>query len=116
MILSYPIVLSIILAAIFSIGQCCEPIQASLCRTGISYNTTTFPNLAGHSFQEGATIALQQYTPLIELNCSPYIREFLCRVFIPECGPNGDIVAPTWEMCLDAFNGCGTLMSKFGFS
>lgn len=100
---------------IIVVGECCEPIREPLCQTGLSYNTTVFPNLSGHLFQGGASVALRRIKILIDKQCSPNIREFLCRIYMPECRHNRPVL-PSWEMCQEAYEGCNSLMSKAGYS
>ncbi|XP_076107055.1 uncharacterized protein C56G2.4-like [Mytilus galloprovincialis] len=106
----------VLLSTIIVVVQCCEPIREPICQMGIPYNSTVFPNLAGHLFQGGASVGLQRIKSLIEKKCSPNIREFLCRVYMPECSSSGKPVIPSWEMCQEAHEGCSSMMSSLGFS
>ncbi|CAC5364552.1 unnamed protein product [Mytilus coruscus] len=106
----------VLLSTIVVVGQCCEPIREPLFQMGIPYNSTVFPNLAGHLFQGGAAVGLQRIKSLIQKKCSPNIREFICRVYMPECSTSGKAVLPSWEMCQEAYEGCASMMSSLGFS
>ncbi|CAG2188954.1 unnamed protein product [Mytilus edulis] len=107
--------LLIVISAFIVVSKSCEQIRSPLCQTGVGYNLTIFPNLAGHLFQGGAIVGLQNIRALIDQKCSPNIREFLCRVYIPECY-QGKPVLPSWEMCQEAYEGCHQLMSSLGQS
>lgn len=100
---------------VIGVTGACELIREPLCQTGIAYNLTVFPNLAGHLFQGGAAVGLQNIRALIDQKCSPNIREFLCRVYLPECYHNAPVL-PSWEMCQEAYEGCNTLLSSLGYS
>ena len=110
------LLLLFLLSNLIKIGQSCEAIREPLCQTGINYNSTVFPNLAGHLFQGGASVGLRNIKSLIQKQCSPNIREFLCRVYMPECSSTGKPVLPSWEMCQESYEGCDTLMSSLGYS
>uniref|UniRef100_A0A182JJ15 Uncharacterized protein n=1 Tax=Anopheles atroparvus TaxID=41427 RepID=A0A182JJ15_ANOAO len=62
----------------------CEPITIPFC-TGIQYNQTIMPNLVGHTKQEEASLEVHQFVPLVNINCSPDLKFFLCLLYAPAC-------------------------------
>jgi hypothetical protein len=62
----------------------CEPIHLSLCQQ-IGYNSTGYPNLAGHEEQRDADIELHTFKALLHSGCSPHINLLFCSVFTPLC-------------------------------
>ncbi|CAL1612261.1 unnamed protein product [Knipowitschia caucasica] len=91
----------------------CEPITAPLCND-LSYNLTAMPNHMGHTRQDEAGLDLHTFYPLVKVQCSPELKDFLCSVYIPEC-LMGKTIAPCSRMCERARAGCEPLMNKFGF-
>ncbi|XP_072320490.1 uncharacterized protein [Eucyclogobius newberryi] len=93
--------------------QVCEPIRIPLC-SDLPHNITVMPNLLGHTNQDDASLEMHQFYPLIKVQCSPAIKEFLCSVYAPEC-VRGNARAPCRRTCERARAGCEPLMMKFGF-
>lgn len=94
-------------------GGACEPIRVPLC-SGQRYNLTVMPNLLGHQSQDDAGLEVHQFYPLVKVQCSPLLSEFLCSVYFPQC-VNGKARAPCKWVCERARAGCEPLMNKFGF-
>jgi len=92
----------------------CEPIELPLCKN-ITYNTTIMPNLLGHTTQEEAGLEVNQFFPLVKVQCSPHLQLFLCSVYAPVCTILERPLAPCRSLCLSARGGCESLMNKFGF-
>ena len=65
----------------------CEHITIPMCR-GIGYNLTYMPNQFNHETQEEAGLEVHQFWPLVEIQCSPHLRFFLCSMYAPICIPN----------------------------
>lgn len=83
----------------------------------MSYSMTKYPNLLNHQSAEVAGMEVHQFFPLVKVKCSSALREFLCRVYAPECDPNDPdrTILPPYSLCQEARNGCDPLMNKFGF-
>lgn len=82
----------------------------------VGYNSTSMPNMFNHSSQEEAALHIHQFWPLIEINCSPDLRFFLCSMYAPMCQPNfKDEVLPCRSICKRARNGCAPLLRQYGF-
>ncbi|KAK0426347.1 hypothetical protein QR680_009660 [Steinernema hermaphroditum] len=92
----------------------CEPITTQMC-IDIPYNMTTYPNSLGHAKQEDAAMELNQYMPLVKVQCSDDLKFFLCTVYAPVCTQMKDPIPPCRHLCLSAKSGCESLMNKFGF-
>ena len=94
----------------------CEVIRIPLCNS-IGYNLTFMPNMFNHDSQEEAALEIHQFWPLVEINCSPDLRFFLCSMYAPQCQPNfKDEVPPCRSICERARKGCAPLMRQYGFS
>uniref|UniRef100_A0A1I7Y792 Frizzled-4 n=1 Tax=Steinernema glaseri TaxID=37863 RepID=A0A1I7Y792_9BILA len=93
----------------------CEPIKTTMCMD-IPYNMTTYPNTLGHTKQEDVGMELNQYMPLVKVQCSEDLKFFLCTVYTPVCTQMQDPIPPCRHLCLSAKTGCEVLMNKFGFS
>ncbi|TMS10946.1 Frizzled-1 [Larimichthys crocea] len=91
----------------------CQPITIPLCRD-LRYTETVMPNFQGHATQEEAGLELSQFFPLIEVKCSPYLKPFLCSVYVPEC-VSGTPRRPCRTLCEHARSKCGPLLTEFGF-
>ncbi|XP_030013328.1 uncharacterized protein LOC115435202 isoform X1 [Sphaeramia orbicularis] len=92
----------------------CQTISVSLC-SGLSYTQTVMPNVLGHRTQDEAALDLQTYQPLIQVECSPHLKSFLCSVYTPEC-VSGRPQPPCRTLCEEARSGCESLMTRFGFT
>lgn len=93
----------------------CQKITITLC-ANIGYNTTSFPNFLGQENQEDAAAKIQEFSPLVAVNCAPQLRFFLCSVFAPMCSEGLDNPLYSCKsMCEAARNGCTPVMKKFGF-
>ena len=93
----------------------CQKITIPLC-ANIGYNTTRFPNFLGQENEEDAASKIQEFTPLVAVNCAPQLRFFLCSVFAPMCAEGIDRpIYSCRSMCEAARNGCTPVMQKFGF-
>ncbi|KAG0722578.1 Frizzled-1 [Chionoecetes opilio] len=95
-------------------GGRCEPITITLCKD-IQYNTTIMPNFRNHHTQEEAGLEVHQFWPLIELQCSPDLKFFLCSVYVPMCTILERPLPPCRHLCLSAKDGCEDLMNNYGF-
>ena len=51
----------------------CVPMTAPMCQ-GWGYNMTRYPNLLHHTNEDDVLIDLNQFYPLIKVQCSPYLR------------------------------------------
>ncbi len=61
----------------------CEDIIVPMCRSDIGYTKTAMPNYLNHASQEEAGLEVHQFFPMVKVQCSPYLRTFLCAVYVP---------------------------------
>ena len=93
----------------------CEPITIPLCQD-IPYNKTIFPNILSHRNQEEAGFEVHQFFPLVKVQCSKYLKFFLCSVYVPICSDKVSApIPPCRILCMVARDGCLPLMMSFGF-
>uniref|UniRef100_A0A3Q3GM07 FZ domain-containing protein n=1 Tax=Labrus bergylta TaxID=56723 RepID=A0A3Q3GM07_9LABR len=93
----------------------CQKISVPLC-IGLPYTETVLPNLLGHVHQRDVDQAIQTFASLVQVECSPHLKPFLCSVFTPEC-QSGRPRPPCRTLCEQArFSCCEDLMHSFGVS
>ncbi|XP_047481889.1 frizzled-9-like [Penaeus chinensis] len=81
------------------------------------YNTTSMPNLLGHFTQAEAAIHVHEFMPLVDINCSPHLRFFLCSLYSPMCTPVVRTVIPSCRaLCLEVKSKCLPVLRTFNFS
>jgi len=51
----------------------------------------------------------------MQVNCSPYLKFFLCTMYAPVCTVLEQPIPPCRLLCIQARRGCEDLMNKFGF-
>ncbi|XP_039206561.1 membrane frizzled-related protein isoform X2 [Crotalus tigris] len=84
----------------------CEPIKIEMCQ-GLSYNSTSFPNIwLMIPHQQSAEVLLQDYMVLRDLRCYPHLRLLICSLFVPKCIPDGGTLQPCRSVCLGAEEHC----------
>ncbi|XP_069371302.1 frizzled-3a isoform X1 [Paralichthys olivaceus] len=93
----------------------CEPITLRMCQ-GLSYNSTFMPNILNHYDQQTAALAMEPFHPMVNLQCSPDLRMFLCALYAPVCTEYGRKTLPCRRLCLQAKSDCYKLMDMFGVS
>ena len=92
----------------------CEVLAIPLC-DGIPYRRVQMPNLVNHRRQLDALQDVNQFWPLVRINCSPLMKELLCRVYAPPCGQAVENMARLAAICPTAKDGCEPLMTRFRF-
>lgn len=93
----------------------CEEITIPMCR-GIGYNMTSYPNEMNHENQEDAGLEVHQFWPLVEINCSPDLKFFLCSKYAPICLEDYHKPLPVCRsVCQRARDGCEPIMQKYSF-
>ncbi|XP_068737694.1 uncharacterized protein [Montipora capricornis] len=90
----------------------CEDLNISLCQ-GLHYKKTQFPNDLNHVTQDEARLQVNQFFPLVAVNCSAELALFLCSLYAPRC--NGPPL-PCQELCNRVQNGCIDVIKQFGFA
>ena len=93
----------------------CQKITTQMCMD-IGYNFTRYPNFMEHESQEDAASSINEFTPLVAINCAPQLRFFLCGVYVPLCTKDVDFsIYPCRSTCEAARDGCVPVMKKFGY-
>lgn len=94
----------------------CEEITIPMCK-GIGYNFTRLPNQFNHETQDEAGLEVHQFWPLVEIQCSPDLRFFLCSMYTPICIETYPNALPACRsVCERARLGCVPLMQQYGFA
>lgn len=62
------------------------------------------------------SLSLQPFHPMVNLQCSPELRMFLCALYAPVCTEYGRVTLPCRRICLQAKSDCYKLMDMFGVS
>jgi len=97
-------------------GEKCEEITIPMCK-GIGYNYTRLPNQFNHETQDEAGLEVHQFWPLVEIQCSPDLRFFLCSMYTPICMESYQNPLPACRsVCERARLGCVPLMQQYGFA
>ncbi|XP_051909436.1 frizzled-3a [Hippocampus zosterae] len=91
----------------------CEPITLRMCQE-LPYNATFMPNAFNHYDQQTAALAMEPFHPMVNLQCSPELRMFLCALYAPVCSEYGRVTQPCRRLCLRAKSDCYKLMDMFG--
>ncbi|KAH3751224.1 frizzled-5-like [Dreissena polymorpha] len=93
----------------------CQEITIPMCK-GIGYNYTYMPNQFNHDTQDEAGLEVHQFWPLVEIQCSPDLKFFLCSMYAPICMENYQPHLPACRsVCERAKTGCAPLMRQYGF-
>lgn len=94
----------------------CQEVTIPMCK-GIGYNMTYMPNQFNHDTQEEAGLEAHQFYPLVEIQCSPDLKFFLCSMYAPICVSNYHKPLPACRsVCERAKAGCAPLMRQYGFA
>ncbi|XP_048827045.1 secreted frizzled-related protein 2-like [Brienomyrus brachyistius] len=95
----------------------CKPIPASLllCHD-MEYTDMRLPNLLGHETMKEVLQQASSWIPLVQKQCHPDTRKFLCSLFAPVCLDDLDeSIQPCRSLCEGVRQGCAPVMSAFGF-
>lgn len=95
----------------------CERITIPMC-IDLKYNMTSMPNLVGHSNQNDAGVSVHEFIPLVQYNCSPLLKFFLCSLYAPMCTEQVEetlVIPPCRSMCLSVKERCEPVLKKFNF-
>ncbi len=84
------------------------------CR-GLGYNYTVYPNGFGQN-QSEAEQELSLLVPLMKIQCSTYIQEFLCSLYAPVCTILERPIPPCREICDAARSGCESIINQYGMN
>ncbi|XP_026742483.1 atrial natriuretic peptide-converting enzyme [Trichoplusia ni] len=84
----------------------CSAVTLSLC-SHLPYNTTSFPNLVGHSSKEALMRDLVAFRELLDAECSHLAQDFVCQMLQPRCA-DGRLIRPCRAYCRAFHAGCGS--------
>lgn len=92
---------------------CQQMSKGGLCQ-GLGYSNISLPNLRGHTTKEEAESELDQFSLVIQLNCSPQLRAFLCFYYLPNCSlvPPYTLL-PCRELCHEVKDDCSPLLATY---
>ncbi|KAK9505394.1 hypothetical protein O3M35_009463 [Rhynocoris fuscipes] len=95
----------------------CLPVIVPFClQHKIPYNFTMFPNYMGDFNQREASQQLEVYDAVVDVRCYELAALFLCSVFVPKCGPEGQLVRPCRGLCAETKRRCGFFLEVFGLT
>lgn len=83
----------------------CAPISLPLC-SNLPYNSTSYPNLVGHSSRDVIFKDLSAFRELLDAECSHLAQDFVCQMLQPRC-TEGRVVRPCRAYCRTFHAGCG---------
>ncbi|RUS71522.1 hypothetical protein EGW08_020720 [Elysia chlorotica] len=93
--------------------KCVEiPRNLSLCQN-IGYTRMMLPNLLGHDSLGEVSQQAGSWVHLVNLNCHPDLKVFLCSLFSPVCLDK--IIYPCRTLCSSVKASCETRMKTYGF-
>ncbi|MEQ2168656.1 Secreted frizzled- protein 2 [Goodea atripinnis] len=91
------------------------PENLLLCNA-IEYTEMRLPNLLGHETMNEVLQQASSWTPLVQKQCHPDTRKFLCSLFAPVCLDDLDEpIQPCRSLCESVRHGCGPVMLAFGY-
>ncbi|XP_022916616.2 frizzled-4-like [Onthophagus taurus] len=94
----------------------CERITVSMCQ-GIQYKWTMMPNLLGHTTQLDANIMLENFKGILNDQCSPYLRLFVCSVYVPLCSEHLPRAVPACRgLCEQVKTDCLPTLQRLNLS
>lgn len=82
----------------------CMPLGLNYCRF-LSYNQTSYPNALDHWNLTIAEEDFVVYKEVVDSECYPLAREFLCQLLQPEC-IDDEMVMPCKTFCYEFFDAC----------
>ncbi|XP_030065332.1 secreted frizzled-related protein 3 isoform X1 [Microcaecilia unicolor] len=95
-------------------GAACEPVRIPMCKP-MPWNMTKMPNHLHHSTQANAILAIEQFEGLLDTQCSPDLRFFLCAMYAPICTIDfqHEPIKPCKSVCERARAGCEPVLIKY---
>lgn len=98
----------------YQIPRHCSRIASKLC-SNIGYNFTQMPNHFKQQNQVEVEYELSQFTPMIQSNCSPMLRVFLCSLYFPPCTDDPQLITlPCRYVCQKARRDCKLWIERSG--
>lgn len=88
----------------------CYPIELAFCKT-LPYNQSSYPNIVGHWNISSVEEDFIPYRVIIDSECYPLAREFICQLVQPEC-ERDEMIPPCQDFCEDFVNSCKNWIPK----
>nr|XP_006815024.1 PREDICTED: frizzled-5-like [Saccoglossus kowalevskii] len=104
-----PIFVVCIFYGVFIAGKKCERVRLEMCED-MPYRRTQLPNRFNQSNQDEIYWEMHQFWPLVEIECSTYLRQFLCLLYLPPCRT----ALPCRSLCESSRWGCASIMTHYG--
>ena len=93
----------------------CQPITEITVCENVGYSNASFPNFRNQMTPVEANAELNNFIPLIRLNCSGAIVHMLCAVYAPYCTiPFEFLISPCKNLCEHVRSGCEDDLLLFG--
>ena len=92
----------------------CLTLTIEACK-GLNYNRTLFPNFENQRTQGQAAEQVNQFNPLLNIQCSPDLKYFICSYYAPVCNTLGRLIKPCRSLCESARKNCYNVMQRFGY-
>lgn len=93
----------------------CDSETHEFCKD-IGFNTTSFPNVFGHSSYDEAAVFFEGTRAILTLNCSRYAPELLCASVFPLCSPGQfEKVQPCRQFCWSVRETCASAHAHFSW-
>ncbi|XP_015786527.1 uncharacterized protein LOC107363772 [Tetranychus urticae] len=89
----------------------CVPIELPFCSNLLEYNYTSYPNIGGHWNLTSLEADLIPYRQIVDAECYPLAREFICQIVQPQCWED-EIIPPCREYCEDFMSSCKDWLVK----
>ena len=94
----------------------CEPLNNSSMCHGLGYSLVQMPNYFKYETQKEAEERIEDYTQLVNVDCSPSLQFFLCVLYVPPCVINmNHIILPCREVCEEVRRGCEPKLIAAGY-
>lgn len=89
----------------------CQKIDISFCASVLPYNWTSYPNIVGHWNATSVEESFIAFRQIVDAECYPLAREFICRILQPEC-QSDELVYPCRDFCNDFKRSCGSWLER----
>lgn len=88
----------------------CSKTDIGFCGGNIlPYNMTSYPNIVGHWNQSSVEESLVSFRQMVDAECYPMAREFVCRILQPEC-IRDEMIWICRDVCEDFRKSCEKLI------
>jgi len=90
----------------------CQKIDLPFCSSILPYNETSYPNIMDHWNVSAVEKTLSAFRQVVDAECYPFAREFICRILQPECLPGDVLVYPCRPFCSEFKRSCGQWIDR----